>query len=564
MMKYFIIPIIILIVLVTIAFLFRRKHIREIGRLEHEKLQIQNKPIFEEMMKVKQLNMTGETEEKFERWRTGWTEVIDVHMPKIDSLLFDAEDMIDRFRFKKATASEKEIQEKIRHCDKRKNDILAELNELIGSEEKNRIEMEKLREQYRLARKTILAHQHAFGMTVAPLEKELEAFTPKFEEYDELTTNGNYLLAREIVITLAAKGDQLSVLIHDIPSLLTDLQNKIPASIRELRHGIKEMEDQSYNLKHLELPRQLNEIEDDIDEQLSRMVDLEIDTVRQHVTEMLDQIDSCYDALENEVNAKHYVDLHFYDVEESIASITRLTRETSDEAVYVQQSYCLDEKEAKLPEASIKKLESLQKRYDTLKILLEEEESAYSALQMELKQISDDLETIAAEQESLASRMKNLRIDENNVRKRLDELSRKLQNADRKLHRGNIPGIPDEMDARLEEADEQLYLVSQNLQEVPINMAVAESYLANAELVVEEVIEKVEELLENVMLIERIIQYGNRYRASNSEMNERLLDAEESFRQFRYAKALEEAATAVEAVEPGAMKRIEEMLKEHI
>ncbi len=34
--------------------------------------------------------------------------------------------------------------------------------------------------------------------------------------------------------------------------------------------------------------------------------------------------------------------------------------------------------------------------------------------------------------------------------------------------------------------------------------------------------------------------------------------------QFRYAKALEEAATAVEEMEPGAMKRIEELVKEHV
>src|SRR5690606_13242979 len=166
MVKYFIIPIIVLLVLITIAFLFRRKHISEINKLEHEKMQIQNKPIFEEMMKVKQLNMTGETEEKFERWRNEWTEVIDIHMPKIDSMLFDVEDMVDRFRIKKATETKKEIQERIRQCEKKKDTILDELNELVGSEEKNRIEMEKLREQYRLARKTILAHQHAFGTTV--------------------------------------------------------------------------------------------------------------------------------------------------------------------------------------------------------------------------------------------------------------------------------------------------------------------------------------------------------------------------------------------------------------
>jgi septation ring formation regulator len=564
MVKYFIIPIIVLVVLITIAFLFRRKHISEINKLEHEKMQIQNKPIFEEMMKVKQLNMTGETEEKFERWRKEWTEVVDVHMPEIDSLLFDAEDLVDRFRFKKATATEKEIQEKIRQCDKRKSDILDELNELIGSEEKNRIEIENLREQYRLARKTILAHQHSFGMTVSPLEKELESFTPKFDEYDELTANGNYLLAREIVISLSAKGERLSTLIHEIPTLLTELQNKMPAAIRELRNGVREMEDQSYYLGHLDIPKQLEEIEAEISEQLTKLTELDIDTVRQNVMDMNDRIDAFYDSLENEVNAKHYVDFHFADIEESLEAIIRLTRETSDEAVYVQQSYRLDENEAKLPQSSLKRLEAIQKRHDTVKIMMEEEESAYSFLQSELKGISEELEGIAEEQENLANRMKNLRIDENNVRHKLNELAKQLQNADRKLHRGNIPGIPDEMDARLEEAEEQLFLVSQSLQEVPLNMSVAESYLVNAEAVVKEVSEKIDELLENVMLIERIIQYGNRYRASNPEMHERLLNAEESFRQFRYAKALEEAATAVEAVEPGAMKQIEEMLKEQV
>ena len=256
-MKIIIIAILVLIILTTIAFLFRRKHIQEIGRLEQEKLQIQHKPIFEEMTKVKQLNMTGETEEKFERWRSEWTELMDVHMPKIDTLLFDVEDVVDRFRFRKATELEKEIQEKVRFCDKKMNNILHELNELVGSEEKNRIEMEKLKEQHRAARKAVLAHQHSFGMTANPLEKELESFNPKFVEYDELTANGNYLLAREIVMALSAKGDHVFTLIHEIPSLLSEIQSKIPASIRELRNGTREMEEQSYYLQHLELTEQL-------------------------------------------------------------------------------------------------------------------------------------------------------------------------------------------------------------------------------------------------------------------------------------------------------------------
>ncbi|MFJ7934839.1 septation ring formation regulator EzrA [Sporosarcina sp. NPDC096371] len=562
-MIYFIIPIIVLTIVIAIAFLFRRKHLQEIGQLEQEKLQIQHKPIIEEMTKIKQLNMTGETEENFERWRNEWTEVMDIHMPKIDSLLFDVEDLVDRFRFGKATAAEKNIQEKIRFCEKKMNDILQELNELVGSEEKNRIEIEKLKEQHRAARKTILAHQHSFGMTVNPLEKELEAFNPKFEEYDELTTNGNYLLAREIVISLSAEGDRLFEIIHEIPTLLTELQNKIPASLRELRNGTKEMEGQSYYLQHLELPKRLNAIEDELGELLSKMAELQIESVQQHTSEINDRIDSFYDALEHEVTAKHYVDENYGRIATMLSEIITLTQETSNEATFVQQSYRLNEREAQIPQQSLKKLVAIDKRFEVLAVRIEEQVSANSSLKEELQQISEELEQIAEEQDNFINRMKNLRIDENNVRAKLEELARKLQNTDRVLHKGNIPGIPDEMEARLEEADEQIYIVSQSLQEVPLNMSLVDNYLENAEKVVADVSEKVEELLDNVMLIEWIIQYGNRYRASNPGMHARLLDAEESFRQFRYAKALEEAATAVEEVEPGAMKRIQELVKEH-
>lgn len=549
--------------MITIAFLFRRKHLREIGRLEQEKLQIQHKPILEEMTKVKQLNMTGETEEKFERWRTEWAEVTDEHMPKMDSLLFDIEDMVDRFRYGKASKMEKELQEKIHICDKRMNAILYELNELVGSEEKNRIEMETLKEKHRAARKTVLAHLHSFGVTADPLEKELESFNPKFEEYNELTENGNYLLAREIVISLSEQGNRLFVLIHEIPSLLTEMQSKIPASIRELRNGTREMEEQAYYLQHLGLTSHLSAIETEIEEYMVKMSALQIETVQQGISEINERIDSYYDLLENEVNAKHYVDEYYHEVAERLSESMTLTKEIANETAFVQQSYRLDEKEAQIPQLSLKKLDTLSKRFEVLANRIEGQASAYSSLREELHSISEEVEQIDEEQDRFTDRIKNLRIDENNVRDQLGVLARKLQNADRLLHRGNIPGIPDEMEARLEEADEQIYIVTQSLQEVPLNMALVDSYLATAENVVDDLCLKVDELLENVMLIEWIIQYGNRYRASNPSMHAHLMEAEDSFRQFRYAKALEEAATAVEQAEPGAMKKIEELVKEH-
>ncbi|MET1014364.1 MAG: septation ring formation regulator EzrA [Paenisporosarcina sp.] len=561
-MDYIIIAIIVLIALLVVGFSFRRKHNAEIKRLEHEKHQIQNKPILEEMTKVKQLNMNGQTEEMFESWRNSWTEVMDIHMPEIDALLFDAEESIDRFRFKRATAIEKEISQLIKDCDNQMSQILVELESLIGSEEKNRIEIDQLKEQYRSARKTLLAHQHSFGAAAVPLEKKLEEFVPLFEEYDHLTNSGNYMQAREIVIALCQEGERVFSILHDIPSLLTEIQNKIPSNIHDLRSGQREMEEQSYYLEHLEMTEQLNRLEEELVTLKESVIQLELTHVLPRVHEINDEIETFYDLLEKEVMAKRFVDQNRQSTELRLAEVTTITRQTNDEAAYVQQSYRIPEKEAEIPQVCLKQIESLQKRYDLLSQRASEDQLAYSILQDELTLIAADLENLYEEQDQFANSLKNLRIDENRARTKLDELKRLLHETDRMLHKANMPGIPEEMDVRLEEAEEHIYLVIQSLQEVPLNMKLVDSYLSKADKCIHEVHEKSKEMLENVLLIERIIQYGNRYRASHPQMNQRLLEAESAFRQLRYTKALEEAATAVEEVEPGAMKRIEVLVKE--
>src|SRR5690606_25413179 len=193
MMEYIIIAVIILLALLIIGMVFRKKHNAEIERLEQLKLQLKEKPIMEELTKVKQLNLNGQTEEMFERWRNKWTEIMDVDIPKIDATLYDAEESIKRFNFPKASKLEKQAEVKIDDTDKQIAVIFSELDELIGSEEKNRSEMDLIQDKYVRARKNLLAHKSSYGAAAEPLEKRLESFVQRFEEYDQLTEEGNYL-----------------------------------------------------------------------------------------------------------------------------------------------------------------------------------------------------------------------------------------------------------------------------------------------------------------------------------------------------------------------------------
>lgn len=561
-MSFFIAAIIVLCIIIAIVFIFRRKHRTEIQRLEQNKQQIQNKPVLEELMKVKALNMNGQTEEMFERWRNKWTELMDVEMPKIDELLFDAEEQVDKFRFGKATEIEKDIDSRIAEYDNEMAIILKELDELVGSEEKNRVEIEQLMEQYRSARKTLLAHQYSYGPAAVPLEKRLETFTPQFEEYEELTSSGNYLKARELVVNLSNEGQQTFKLINEIPTLLTEIQHKIPSDIHEIRNGHREMEDQSYFLVHLEILDKLEEMEKSLAEFKQKVADLDIDNVQQQVEVIKDEIESFYDALEKEVIGKKYVDLHFVSIGEQLESTLKATEEMAIEAEAVQKSYRLPSREAEIPKNCKQQLLALQQRYDFLAVEVREEQSAYSSMEEVLKELKDSIENLFQEQKQFAERMNNLRIDENKARATLNNLRKMLSDTERMIHKANLPGIPEEMDARLEEATERIFIVVNNLQEIPLNMETVYKNLEIAEKCIEEVRQTAVEMLENVQLIESIIQYGNRYRKTNPAMHQQLLEAEAAFRDMRYAKALETAATAVEAAEPGAMKKIQVLAKD--
>lgn len=563
-MEYIIIVVVILLALLIAGLVVRRKHNAEIGRLDKEKLQIQHYPIFEELAKVKALNMNGQTEELFENWRNRWLDVMDKQIPKVDELLFDAEEHIDRFQFRKASTTEREIEQQLTQCEQVRVQIIAELDELIGSEEKNRIEMEQLKEYYRSARKTILAHQHSFGPALEGLEQRLEQFSPRFEEFDELTKEGNYLQAREIVLQLNSEAQEIFNLLNEVPTLLTEIQTKIPTAIHELRNGQREMEEQNYYLRHLELTEYLDALDKELITLKAAIAELNLQAVSPRIQAINDEIDHFYDLLEKEVMSRKYVEHHCSGMFNTITEVMRLTKDISNEVEYVQHSYRLQEKEAEIPKVGLKHLEVLQKRYEILSMRVQEEKSAYSSLQEELTEITEEIERIAEEQERFSNQLKNLRIDENKARADLDALKRTLQNTERLLNRANIPGIPEEMDARLEEAEERIYIVIQSLQEVPLNINQVNQHLLTAKQSIEETHDKAQEMIENVLIIERLIQFGNRYRAGNRQVHESLLDAEEAFKNFRYVKALEDAAKAVEMVDSNAIKRIEELVQEQL
>ncbi len=227
-MEYVIGVLVIIFIAFIVGILARKKHYKEIDRLAEKKIDIMNRPIAEELAKVKSLNMTGQTERMFERWRNEWDTIQTDRLADVETLLFDAEEYADKYRFNKSVQVQKKIEHIIEEIEITLSAILHELNELVGSEEQNKRLVEELLLAYREQKKRLLAHRHSFGEAASKLEEEFDQLALDFDIFNNQTESGDYLEAREQVLGIQAKLQTLKEKLDLIPDLIGHCQIHIP------------------------------------------------------------------------------------------------------------------------------------------------------------------------------------------------------------------------------------------------------------------------------------------------------------------------------------------------
>ena len=397
-MEFIIGGIAIIICIFLAGFFMKKKYYKEMDRLEAWKIEISTRPVLNEMQKVKQLNMNGQTEERFERWRSIWDEIQTVLLPDLEELLFDAEEHIDKYRFKKAKGVQASIAQELTNMDGKIDLLLSELQELIGSEEMNRVEIEELKDIYRECKKMLLAHRHSFGKTEKHLEKRLEDVSSIFIQFDENTENGNYIAAREIVLTIKAKLEKTKRDMDLIPNILLECKTTIPSQLLELKDGYKEMLSQGYLLEHVQLEKESERITKELDECLKQVEQADIEDVQMKIDEWKESIDILYDLLENEVLSKHEIKQRDHEILEMLYSAREANKTLNDEIMQIKQIYHLQEGDFGITGNLVKRLDQLFKRFELIEFKINENQTSYSHLCEELSAIKTLLESIALEQ----------------------------------------------------------------------------------------------------------------------------------------------------------------------
>ncbi|MEI3612250.1 septation ring formation regulator EzrA [Pseudogracilibacillus sp. SO30301A] len=556
-MEYVIGIILAIIVIIIVGLLLRKRLYDSVDYYESWILDIMNRNVAQELSKVKELNLEGDTKENFEEWKEQWDYILTVDLAKVEELLYDTEHAADRYNFPVAKKYMKQIEETLVTVEKKIETILIELNELLATEQENRKEIEELEPLYSELRKELTHNRFKFAQAEVRFEVELDEINKQLKNYESQIEEGNYIQAKEIVSTIKKRLVELQLEMEEFPDLYKTCKQELPSQLDELSKGLREMKDEGYYIDHLDLTREINVYQSRLLDTVSALEKEGIGTAKSIIEEVGERITEMYELLEKEALAKNYVDSKMPSYEKALDSFETHFLETKLEVEQLKEAYYFEDTDLEKYMALEKMMTQLKNKLMEFAQKIEKNNHAHSKLRAELDEGFQQLDKIEEEHEQFKKRIQNLRKDEFDAREQLKAMMDEIYQTTRKLRKSNLPGVPSFVWSMIEEAGLKNERVLQALDNQPLDIIQVQQSLSEAKVAVENAIEQTNAMLEQAALTEQVIQYANRYRSTDPVLAAKLSEAETLFRKAEYELSLEQAASAIEDVEPGALKKIE-------
>ena len=552
------------IVLIIIGLMLRKKVYDKVDLYEKWKLDIMGRNVAEELSKIKQLTLEGETKKQFEQWKKDWDTILTDDLAKIEEMLYDTEQAADKFRIKKANAQFVKMDASLQVIEEKIENILKELDQLLQTEEKTREEIEELEPVLHTYKKQLTQNHYQYVKAVKRFEAMVQQLEEQFEQYHAEVSEGNYGKAATMKDEIKENLTILQTEMDQYPEVYKQCKSELPSQLDELYRGMEEMKEDGYRLEHLKLDKEIQAYQ-------ARLIDLVIELEKESVekvtptmVEIEERIQEMYDQLEQEALAKNYVISKMPNYEKAVTSFDSAFEETKEEVETLKQAYYFEDDDLENYRNLEKKTEQLKEKLSTFQKQLEENSAAHSNVRTELENAFEQLTQMEEDHETFKSYIQTLRKDEMEAKEKLQEMTDAIFKTNRTLKASNLPGIPTYIWNLLEEATHKNDRVLAALENEPLDMIEVKNVLNEAGDAVENVVEHTNVMLDQADLTEKVIQYANRYRSKSVNLADVLEEAESLFHHAKYEEALEVAAKGIEAVEPGALKKIEKIQEQTV
>ncbi|EOB9209012.1 septation ring formation regulator EzrA [Staphylococcus aureus] len=559
MVLYIILAIIVIILIAVGVLFYLRSNKRQIiEKAIERKNEIETLPFDQNLAQLSKLNLKGETKTKYDAMKKDNVESTNKYLAPVEEKIHNAEALLDKFSFNASQSEIDDANELMDSYEQSYQQQLEDVNEIIALYKDNDELYDKCKVDYREMKRDVLANRHQFGEAASLLETEIEKFEPRLEQYEVLKADGNYVQAHNHIAALNEQMKQLRSYMEEIPELIRETQKELPGQFQDLKYGCRDLKVEGYDLDHVKVDSTLQSLKTELSFVEPLISRIELEEANDKLANINDKLDDMYDLIEHEVKAKNDVEETKDIITDNLFKAKDMNYTLQTEIEYVRENYYINESDAQSVRQFENEIQSLISVYDD--ILKEMSKSAvrYSEVQDNLQYLEDHVTVINDKQEKLQNHLIQLREDEAEAEDNLLRVQSKKEEVYRRLLASNLTSVPERFIIMKNEIDHEVRDVNEQFSERPIHVKQLKDKVSKIVIQMNTFEDEANDVLVNAVYAEKLIQYGNRYRKDYSNVDKSLNEAERLFKNNRYKRAIEIAEQALESVEPGVTKHIEE------
>ncbi|MGC3435130.1 septation ring formation regulator EzrA [Enterococcus faecalis] len=557
--------VIIAAVLYLIGYFMRKKNQEQLDELEVRKEALFDLPVFEEIDDIKKMHLVGQSQNSFREWNQRWVELSTRSFAELESQIYEVENQNEIFRFMKAKKSVVEANETMTEMEAEVEVIRNGLKELRESEERNSLEVQKALDVYEELSKSLKDDKASFGPAYSEIQKQLRNVEIEFTQFVTLNTSGDPIEAREVLEDAERHTYELEDLMKRIPPMYEELNETFPDQLKEIEEGYNQLLADDYVFPEQNFAEEIQHAKKRVENSMADLEKTEIAAVEVANRDTATAIDALYEVMEREIEAKKYVVTNQKIIDDYISHSLKNNRQLMIELDHVSQSYTLNNNELGRSRGFQTEIEEIIRRQKDLEPRMKEHTVPYSEIQAFYKECYKILDDIENQQLEIDASLKELRKGEKVAQEKVDEYEFRLRSIKRYVEKQRLPGLSADYLEFFYVATDRIEDLSRALNKMRINMDEINRLCDLCEDDLELLDKKTKDLVNAAALTEQMMQYANRYRHTHENIRAALDKSMYLFStEFRYQDALDEIGTALEAVEPGAFKRIEDFYFKNI
>lgn len=543
------------------AAIIRHQYTNQAETIEFQIDDLAQKSLDSQMAEISKIALSGDSLKEVENMDNSYRYLMNRRLPEITEELADIKEQLASFKLF-------QIKGQLQMTEKKLADAKSQYQELankISRLKKQALDYQKavteLKEKYQAMRKTLLTKNFSYGPSAKNLEAQLKALEGKFEEYLKVLESGDLKQTDKLLKELRADTYTLGMALDKLPNIYRNFKNVYPDQIAELKSALEKMDTDGYGFK-IDTKQLIAKIDQQLAGLTKALDDVELEACEELDLKLHDDIESLYTEIEKEYSARLHFEKRLPTFRQFLEHAVQQENKLLVELDHLSNNYLLNHHEQEDAHDLNKQLARIQKRLEDYNRRDLEEKICYSDQLALLKQDTASLTEIEQKQKAIADSVASLFQDEKEAKNAIQNFDAEMHRLKRSLDNLNLPGLPGEYNEYFLRVSHEVVALAKLLNQEQIDMDQIEKELLNTQSDLDALTKKTQEIIDASTLAQECFQYANRYRHKYPAVAKAQQEGMDLFEHCQYIESLDVIAQALEQVEEGSYKRLEQNYKQ--